>query len=68
MDYVQSLLVGLFAFQAVVLAAWLLYVRREVKEERRKFIKTFEAAGICCIRKNKLQFLGWHVMSAIILI
>jgi nitric oxide reductase large subunit len=36
MSWTEKLLFGVFLFQAVALIAWLTYLRREVKEEKKK--------------------------------
>lgn len=36
MSWVEKLLLAVLAFQAIALGAWLVYLRREMKEEKKK--------------------------------
>ena len=36
MSLTEKLLFGVFSFQALVLVAWAIYLRRELQQERRK--------------------------------
>ena len=36
MSWVEKLLLAVLAFQAIALMAWLVYLRREMKEEKKK--------------------------------